>query len=140
MKNNFRGAASISTFFVLSIVLTIFFLYLGLGAGGAIIAMAISIFATPTFGYKSLDEQYEEDLRNPKYLYPKNNLINDMNSSSNDESYEDLVDEEEYEESFSTNIQNIDDDYEDESMKRFSDYSDEYYISIVQNKNTSEEE
>tara|TARA_B100001287_G_scaffold245830_1_gene223363 strand:+ start:99 stop:521 length:423 start_codon:yes stop_codon:yes gene_type:complete len=140
MKNYFRGAASISTFFVLSIVLTIFFLYLGLGVGGAIIAIAISIFATSTFGYKSLDEQYEEDLRNPKYLYPKNNLINDVNSSSNDESYEDLVDEEEYEESFSTNIQNIDDDYEDESMKRFSDYSDEYYISIVQNKNTSEEE
>ncbi len=140
MKNYFRGAASISTFFVLSIVLTIFFLYLGLGVGGAIIAIAISIFATSTFGYKSLDEQYEEDLRNPKYLYPKNNLINDVNSSSNDESCEDLVDEEEYEESFSTNIQNIDDDYEDESMKRFSDYSDEYYISIVQNKNTSEEE
>ena len=63
-----------------------------------------------------------------------------MNSSSNDESYDDLVDEEEYEESFSTNIQNLDDDYEDESMKRFSDYADEYYISIVQNKNNSEEE
>ena len=39
------------------------------------------------------------------------------------------------------NLEEIDhDDYEDESMKRFSDYADEYYISIVQNKNNSEEE
>ena len=139
MRNHFRGAASLSTFFVLSVVLTVFFLYLGMGVGGAIIAIAISIFATPTFGYKSLDEKYEEDLRNPKYLYPKNNLINEVTSSTDGTSLDDL-DEDEYEEPLRDDIQNLDAEYEDESMKRFSDYTDDYYASLVFKKNNASEE
>ena len=179
MKNYIRGLASLSMFFILSIVLSIFFLNLGFGEGGVIIAIAISIFSTSTFGYKSLDEQYEEDLRNPKYLHQKNNLLNNKHLQLEKDKYEDLS--EDYKQRISneaetgyyeTNeerskrerkrLQALNDernsnynetgyletnsersdreqgeyDYEDESMKRFIDNSDEHYKSLI-NKNTS---
>ena len=147
MKNNLRGLALLIYSFVVIFLSTAFAATLGdifiaLGFAGGIY---IAINTGHIFNYKSLEEQFQEDTMKPNYTSSSNDTFyknNNQPNNNNQPIEESVVDftecsfVDEYSEP-----ENFDEEYEDESMSRFSDSSDKYYQSIVNsNKDMLEEE
>lgn len=141
MKNNLRGLALIIYSFVVVVLSTLFAATLGdiYIALGFAVGIYIAINTGDIFNYKDLEEQFQEDMMKPNYTSSSNDTFYKKNNQPIEESVVDFTEcsfLDEYSEP-----ENFDEEYEDESMGRFSDSSDKYYQSIVNsNKDILEEE
>lgn len=141
MFNNLRGFLFLVYSFITITAITLIFTYFGEAfiIPGFAFGIYIVIQTKHLFKYKTLEEQFQEDSMKPKYMSRSNDTFYKNNNQPAEESVIEFTEcsfGDEY-----SDPENFDAEYEDESMSRFSDSSDQYYQSIVNsNKDILEEE